>query len=404
MKFERFLQWIAAAPSQARADAARALVAAYSHVGRDPQRTERLDRMVAILLDDPSIVVRRALAEAAARSVDVPRCVVVALASDDVAVAILVLAASPLLSDVDLVEAVAIGDVEAQLVIAERVGLSAILSTALVEAGLRDVVLALVRNSTAVIPAAVLRRILHVFCEDAEIREALLDHSHGDPALHHDLVLASTEALTRFAIACDWMSPSRAESLRRDSHDKGVVTIAARCRETIGAAGPRALVTHLRTQGRLTPALLLRALLSGNRDLCEAAFAHLSSVLPGRVEGHMRAPASLGFASLYAKAGLPPSLLPVFRAALAAMPAAGSGHPSLSRDAIRDVLQTCLRTEAPELSRVTALLRRLEAEALRDAVRPRLVEEDEPMRHPAAPDLTTFRAAQPMPQLTLRAA
>ena len=404
MVFERFLQWIAAAPAQARADAAQALVAAYSHVGRDQQRIGRLDRMIAILIEDASLVVRRALSEAAARSVDVPRCIVVALASDDAVVATPVLAASSLLSDADLVEAVAMGDGEAQLAIAERTGVSEIVSTALVEAGPREAILALLHNSAATVSTSALHRVLDRFRDDAEIREALLDHSHRDPTLHHDLVLAGTEALTRFAIACEWMSPARADNLRRDSHDKGVMAIAARCRETIGAAGPRALVTHLRALGRLTPALLLRALLSGNLDLCEAALAHLSGVLPGRVAGHMRAPASLGFASLYAKAGLPPMLLPVFRAALCAAPTPVAEGPRLSRQAIGDVLQACLRMEAPELARVTTLLRRLEAEALRDGARPGFIEQDEPVRHPAAPDLTLFRAARLVPQLALRAA
>ena len=404
MVFERFLQWTAAAPAQARADAAQALVAAYSHVGRDRQRIGGLDRMIAVLIEDPSLVVRRALSEAAARSVDVPRCIVVALASDDPVVAIPVLAGSSLLSDADLVEAVAVGDGEAQLAVAERTGVSDTVAMALIEAGQREVVLALLHNPTAAVPTAALRRVLDRFRDDAEIREALLDHSHRDPTLHHDLVLAGTEALTRFAIACDWMSPSRAESLRRESHDKGVVTIASQCRHTIGAAGPRALVTHLRALGRLTPALLLRALLSGNLDLCEAALSHLSGVLPGRVSGHMRAPESLGFASLYAKAGLPPTLLPVFRASLRAVPTALAQGSNLSRDAIGEVLQSCLRTDMPELARVTALLRRLEAEALRDGARSRPIEEDEPVRHPAAPDLTMFRAAQPLQRLALRAA
>ena len=396
MLFERFLRWTAAAPAPARAEAARALVAAYSDAGLDRQRADGLDRMVAALLDDPCLSVRRALSEAAARSLDVPRCVVVALAGDDATVAVPVLAASALLSEADLVEAAAAGDDDAQMAIAGRSGVPQAVATALADAGPRDVVLTLIRNPGAIVPSNVLRRILERFGDDAEIREALLDHVHHDPALHHELVLAGTEALTRFAMACDWLSPARADNLRRESHDKGVVTIAARCRASAGPAGPRALVRHLRAHGRLTPALLLRALLSGNGDLCEAALAHLSGLEPARAAGHMRAPDSLGFASLYAKAGLPPVLLPVFRAALSTLPSHGADRSALSREAVAAVLAACLKADLPELARVTALLRRLEAEALRDDVRLRVLDEPEPVRHAAAPDFSAVRPRLPL--------
>ncbi|MDX7950156.1 DUF2336 domain-containing protein [Lichenihabitans sp. Uapishka_5] len=394
MQLHRFHQWVAAAPAQARAEAAKALIDAYGHIGADRCRAERLDRMVAVLLDDASVAVRRSLAEAAARSLDVPRWVVVALAQDDTPVATPVLAASALLSDADLVEAVATGDAECHCIVAARVRVPEVVAAAIVEAGHRDAVLSLLANATAVVTPCVLRRILHRFGCDAEMREALLNHAHQDPAFHHELVLAGTEALTRFALDCDWMSPARAESLRRETHDKSVVTIAAGCRDVAGPDGPVTLVMHLRSRGQLTPALLLRALLSGNLDLCEAALSNLSGIAPARCAGHMRAPFGLGFASLYAKAAMPAPLLAVFRAALQAVtliPGRDGQDPALSRDAIGRVLEVCLSDDAPELARVAALMRRLEAEALREGARLVSVEQGEPMRHPAAPDIAVLR-------------
>lgn len=407
MHLERFHHWVAAAPAQARADAAQALIDAYGQVGADRMRVQRLDRMVAVLLDDGSVAVRRSLADAASRSLDAPRWVLVALAQDDTPVAMPVLAASPLLSEADLVEAVASGDGEAHCIVAGRAHVPEVVAAAVVEAGHRDAVLALCANPGAALPPVVLRRILQRFGADAEVREALLVHAPTDPAFHHELVLASTEALTRFALDCEWMSPARAENVRRETHDKGVVTIAAGCREALGPEGPRALVVHLRAHGQLTPALLLRALMSGNLDLCEAALSHLSGIAPARCAGHMRAPYGLGFASLYAKAAMPSALLPVFRAALQAVTLIvpdGAHEPALSRDAIGRVLETCLRDAAPELARAAALLRRLEAEALRDGARLLPAEQSEPVRHPAAPDLAALRAPRPPRQSLFRAA
>lgn len=403
MVLERFLRWVAAAPARARADAARALVLAYGHAGTDPRRRDDLDRMTAILLDDPSITVRRALAEAAARSVDVPRAVVVALAQDDAPVALPVLQASPLLGAADLVDAIAGGDTEAQAAVASRPGLPEAAAAALVEVGHREAVIALCRNESACLSRPVLRRVHERFAGDAAMREALLRHVAADPGLHHALVEDAAGALTAFAVRCTWMSPARADHLGRELRDRAAVTIASGCVAAAGPRGPHDLVAHLRARGHLTPALLLRALLSGNRALFEATLAQLTGTAPGRVAGHMRAPNSLGFAALYRRAALPSTLLPVFRAALQAGAATGDGHPwAPSRRAVTQVMAACTASDAPELARAAALLRRLEAEALRDATRSPLQAVDEPVRHPGAPDLAAFQRSAP--PLRLRSA
>lgn len=396
---DRFLQWVAAAPARARADAARALVHAYAQPGLDRQRAEHLDRMTAVMLDDPAITVRRALAEAAAHSVDVPRAIVVALAGDDTPVAVPVLLSSPLLDEADLVDAVAAGDAEAQSAVASRPGLPAPVAAALVEVGHRDAVLRLCRNDTADLSRPVLRRIHARFGDDAELREAMLRHAASDPGLHHDLVDAATRALTAFAVGCAWMSPARADHLGRELRDRAAVTIAAGCRSELGPHGAHDLVAHLRARGHLTPALLLRALLSGNRDLLEATLAQLGGTPAMRAAGHMRAPNGLGFAALYRRAGLPPALLPVFRAALQAGAQGPEGTPS--RAAVARALAACAATDAPDIVRTAALLRRLEAEALRDSVRLSLQAVAEPVRHPGAPDLA---ALPPRTYLRLRSA
>src|SRR5258707_14272202 len=72
------------------------------------------------LSDDPSPLVRRALAEALAASPDAPRAVVQALASDHRDIAAVVLARSPLLIDAELVGFVAPCDSALQATIATR--------------------------------------------------------------------------------------------------------------------------------------------------------------------------------------------------------------------------------------------------------------------------------------------
>ena len=83
----------------------------------------------------------------------------------------------------------------------------------------------------------------------------------------------------------------------------------------------------------MTIALLMRALLSGNRALFEQALAELSGLAPPRIAGFVREPRSAGFAALYGKTGLPAHFLPVFRAALVALNEAKSrrARPTFAR-------------------------------------------------------------------------
>ncbi|MCW6507620.1 DUF2336 domain-containing protein [Lichenifustis flavocetrariae] len=410
MVLERFLRWVADAPAQARADAARALVGACGTVGTDRQRTIHLDRMLSALLDDPSLLVRCALAEAAAGSVDVPRYVVVALSRDDSRVAVPVLRASCLLADGDLVDAVAVGDTAAQVAVASRAGVSGAVAAALVEIAGRDAVLALAANVSSRLSPPLLRRIVDRFGHDAEMREVLLMRTDLDPATRHDLVVVTAEALTAFAMSCAWMSPQRADCIKREGREKGAVTIAATSARSLGVQGPLDLAAHLRAIGHLTPALLLRSLLSGNLELFAAALSQLAGVSSKTAMGHLRSPMGLGFASLYGKAAMPSALLPVFCAALEAVARHGTQaaavRSDLLRPAVTHVLQVCTRTENPEFMRVAALLRRFEAESLRDSLKASMwALEAPPVAQPmAGPALRRIPSVAPVGRVPLLSA
>ena len=123
MIVRQFISWIRTAPAGERAEATRALARAWliSDLTED-------DRIVAegallMLLDDPSPLVRQAMAEVFAYSAEAPAAIVQALAADQPAIALPVLEHSPLLIDADLVDIVATGCDEMQCAIARRVNL-----------------------------------------------------------------------------------------------------------------------------------------------------------------------------------------------------------------------------------------------------------------------------------------
>ena len=148
----RFLAWTQRADAECRADAASALARAYLYSDLTAEARAEAALGLTALLDDPSAMVRRALAEALASAAEAPRHIVLALAWDQSEVASVVLSRSPALTEAELVDCAAMGDEVAQAAIAARPRLSAGVAAALAEIGARNAVLALADNLEADLP------------------------------------------------------------------------------------------------------------------------------------------------------------------------------------------------------------------------------------------------------------
>ncbi len=289
MLIRQFLTWAERASAGARADAACALARAYLYADLDPVDLGEAERAVTSLLDDPSPLVRRALAEAFATAVDAPHHVIVALASDQSDIASLVLERSPVLGDAILIDAVAIGDCGAQCSVARRPSLSAAVAGALAEVGTRSAALTLCRNEGAELAASAAQRLIERFGDDGEVRFALSQRSDIGSPIRHALVVATARALSEFATRCEWMSPERARRVTGEARDRATISIAANY-DSEDVSGQRRFAVYLRASGHLTPALILRALLSGNVSLFEAALCELTGKALVRVAGLVRNP------------------------------------------------------------------------------------------------------------------
>ncbi len=362
-----FLRWTRSASATARAQGTRALARAYLGQKLDPaQRREALLALTA-LLDDPSPLVRMALAEVLGPSPAAPRALVIALAADGPAIASRVLTASPLLGDADLADAAAAGCAATQAAVAARATVSPAMSAALAEFGDAQACAILCANPGAALTPAALGRLAARHADDADLREVLLRRPDLPPGLRHDLVVATARTLAGFVADRHWVSPQAAGRLVRDATERACLTIAASAGTEDPEAAPR-LVAHLLAAGQLTPALLLRGVVAGDLGLFEAAASRLSGIPLGRVAGLLRGGRTVGFAALYGRARLPAALLPVFQAALFCCPDPSSGTPA-ARERIAAALRACAGIEDPQLDRTAALLRRLDAEAAREEAR-----------------------------------
>jgi uncharacterized protein (DUF2336 family) len=391
----RFLVWAQRADAGGRAEAANALARAYLYSDLPPALRREAGVGLTSLLDDHSTLVRRALAEALASASEAPHHIVLALACDISEVSCPVLARSPVLTDAELVDCAAIGDVYAQSALASRPRLSAGVGAAIAEIGERDAVLALAGNLDSDLRPGVLRRIVERFADDAAIREALLSRVRLPPTLRCDLVAATSRALSAFVISCDWLRPERVERIVREAREQGAIVVAASTR------GPELadLVRSLRENGTLTIALLTRGLLCGDRALFTQALVELSGLPHPRVASFMRDPRSNGFAALYARTGLPSSYLSPFRAALLAIDECNVARSDqLLLSLVSRLIEHCEKLDSPDLAKFLSLLHRFEAEAARLAARDFA---DNAVAEAQAPQLVRIASGADAPQLTL---
>ena len=187
----RFLAWAQSADEEARAHGASALARAYLYSNlAAPVRAEAALAMTA-LLDDRSVMVRRALAAALCTANDAPRTLILALAADEPEVAAAVLQRSPVLTDADLVDCVKTGGVFAQAELARRPSLPPGATAALAEIGERDAILALIRNAEIDLPAELLHRILSRFNDDGSLRDTLLERPSLPASLRARIAVAA---------------------------------------------------------------------------------------------------------------------------------------------------------------------------------------------------------------------
>jgi uncharacterized protein (DUF2336 family) len=323
-----------------------------------------------ILLDDPSPLVRRALAEVFASSQKAPPAIVHALAGDQADIALPVLERSPLLLDADLVDLVATGCSQVQVAIARRAPLPRAICAAIAEVGSAVSCLAMIENADADIAPFSLDRLVERHGHLPAVREILLARDDVAAPTRQALVAKLSETLAGFVAERAWLDEDRAQRIAREACERATVALAVESPVT----EVRPLIRHLRQSGQLTAGLILRALLCGGVVLFEEALAELSELSLTRVSALLYDRRGAGLRALFEKAGLPVSAYPAFREALAAMQEVGFvGGPKdlarLKRRMTERVLTRCEQDAPGGIEPLLTLLRRFATEAAREEAR-----------------------------------
>jgi uncharacterized protein (DUF2336 family) len=369
MIVRQFISWIKTAPAGERAEATRSLARAWLISDLTEEDRAAAEGALLMLLDDTSPLVRQAMAEVFARSTEAPAAIVRALSLDQPSVALPILEHSPLLIDADLVDIVATGNDEMQCAIARRAGLPASVCAAIAEVGSAAAALELIENAYAELAPFSWDRIVERHGHLAAIRESMLVLEDLPAATRAALVAKLSETLAQFVVAKNWLSPDRAGRIAAEARERSTMNIAARTR----GEDMRGLVQHLRLTSQLTAGLILRALLSGNLELFEAALAELSDLPQPRVSALLHDRAAAGLNALLRRAGLPESTFAAFRVALEVCHENGfvdtvGSAARLRRRMVERVLTHC-ETDREAAEPLLILLRRFATESARDEAR-----------------------------------
>ncbi len=371
MIVEHFIRWVATARVAERAAAANALARAYIVSPMDFEDRCAAEAALTMLLDDPSPKVRLAMAEPFSLSARAPQQIVAALAADQPEVAAPILALSPLLADNELIEHMAAGEEDAQVLIATRARVSMGLSAAIAEVACATACAALLRNSGAEIASISLRRMSERLGHEADVREALIADRRLPCDIRHALLCKVGEALRQSPLVRALMTKARADRMLREACTRASLTLI----EHTGADEHAALVEHLRLRGELTTGFLVRVVAHGRIDFFGAVLVALSGLEQGRVRSLLSSGRDVALAALFRQARLPKAAGRVLLRALIIWREVANGRRVAGTQEVtflmlRD-LDEAVRAGAAtdEKGELTALLKAIHLEALRDNAR-----------------------------------
>ena len=282
-----------------------------------------------VMAHDVAVTVRRALAESLRRASRLPRDVARHLAEDVEAVALPILADSPVLTDEDLMALLQGADPTRRDAIAGRLNLSEPVADALITESHETTIVTLLQNQTARIAEPALHRVVDRFASSEAVKKGIVHRTALPITVAERLVVMVSEELRQYLLTHHALPAALASD----------VVLQSRERATLGLSTPAGqhelgrLIHQMQRHQRLTPSLILRALCMGDLAFFETALAVLAGVSAANAQILVHDGGGHGLASLYRKAGLPESLLSVFRVAVEAANSTGldGGERDLER-------------------------------------------------------------------------
>ncbi|MEM6665288.1 MAG: DUF2336 domain-containing protein [Pseudomonadota bacterium] len=366
----RAIQRLPALPVLKRARGFNALARSLVHSDLSGEERALAERAIILALDDPAPEIRRALADAYAEEATAPRQVIHLLAHDQPQVAEPVLRGSPVLTDAQLVDLVAVGSLQSQCAIASRETLSVSVSAAIGEICGPEACRILLRNPGASMLEATVRRIADRHGRTSPIRNELLSRPDLPVEIRLSLVSDLGHALKSMVTDRQWMTDQSITMVVADATEKATMVLL----ENEDPVETQAIAIHLHEKGQLNTHILLRALCMGNLALVESSLSLLSGQSRRRVFGLLMNGSRGATRALLRSAGIPDNTIALFQAALVSYrellnEQAFDDHRDFRRALVERTLTRYESISDVEADELLALLHRFAADAARDAAR-----------------------------------
>ncbi|HYG90245.1 MAG TPA: DUF2336 domain-containing protein [Azospirillum sp.] len=299
--------------------------------------------------DDAEVAVREAVAWQLHNSLLLTDDLAARLVKDVARVAFPILRHAGNLREDLLLEVLADPDAGKHLAIAGRKTVSARVADAVVEAGNVAVVTCLLRNGGAEIRERSLHRALDRFGRIRIVSDAAAARSELPLAVAERLVAFVSEGMRQMLTRSHGLAPELVERLV--AHGREAATLRLLRPVLRGDQDIDGMVRWLSANGRLTPALLFRALCAGDLELVIAGLA-VRAVIP--VENARRLAwddGPLGLDALLGKADMAPYLRKPFRTAFAVVKRLGyhggeEGRDEYQSEVIAEVYAACTPTSS----------------------------------------------------------
>jgi uncharacterized protein (DUF2336 family) len=269
--------------------------------------------IMAIMAQDAAILVRRALAVALKNSPKLPREIANKLARDVETVALPVIMNSPVFTDSDLVEIVRASPPSKQVAVASREHLSIEVTGAISEYAAPEAVERALANDNAEFDSNGLEIVLDRFAGVSSVTAAMVHRNELPLSVTEKLVSIVAGEVFDHLVNNHELPPQIAIDLAMGARERVTIDIveqASRQRD-LGR-----FVQQLNLNGRLTPSLIMRGLCLGHMDFVEHAMAELAGVSHQNMWLLIHDGGPLGLKAGFERAGMPPRLLPSFRAAV----------------------------------------------------------------------------------------
>lgn len=289
-------------------------VASQFHGGLlSPTERKLAEDIFRIMMRDAEVRVRQALSRHLKESRTVPHDIAVSLAHDVDSVALPVLECSDVLTDEDLIAIVRSSGAAKQTAVAQRPMVSAPLSEALVDTGNEQVVSTLVGNARAEIPEAMLAQVVETFGHSDAVQEGILKRANLPLTVAERLVARASDSLRQKLTANGTLPEVTAAEIVVQARERAVIGLMG---DNVTEGDVEEMVRHIHQNGRLTPSIVLRALVMGDLAFFEAALARLAGVSLVNARTLMYDAGPLGLRAIFDKAGLPEAYFPATRAAI----------------------------------------------------------------------------------------